>query len=241
MNKKTLGFLVRLVLCGIIIGQLALPAAYASDDAARGRLTVSGVGTVEVKPDQATVSLRLSTLAPEAAEAQRLNAQKATAVEAVLQQLGIAPEQIRTRSMSLREEWEYVDNERVLRGYRAEHVLAVTVYDLENVGALMDRVIEEAGAQVQGVEFGLRDRREAERLALQEAFNHAASRAQTLARLAGITLGPPSLIVDESAVVAPLPIAMDQALLRAASFEASTPVHPGLIRVDARVRLEYQY
>ena len=118
----------------------------------------------------------------------------------MLAALGITEDDLKTQGVSLREEWEYVTTERVFKGYRAEHSIAVTVNDLAQVGPVVDAVSEVSGLTIDSVQFGLRDRREAERLALQQAYAHAESRARILAQMAGITLGAPASIVDQTSV-----------------------------------------
>lgn len=205
-------------------------------------LSVRGVGSVEVIPDKATIAFRLSALRDTAAAAQGANAANLVAMESVLKELGIDLRDVKTRGVTLREEWEYTNNERIFRGYRAEQTVAVTVNDITHVGSVLDRVIQASGAHVDGVEFGLKDRTQAEQEALRQAYAHAASRARVLAEMAGITLGAPSHIVDESAVVAAKSVAMDQTMLRAvAAFESTTPVYAGTIQVEARVLLQFDY
>lgn len=243
MKNKVLGGLAALAVVALMVTlMLPRPSVQASSASSSGRLEVRGVGAIEVRPDQAIVVFRLFALEPTAGEAQSVNAVNLRAVQDVLKALGIDQQAVRTRSITLREEWEYLRDQREFRGYLAEHVLAVTVDDLTQVGEVLDRVIQASNATVQGVEFGLRDRREAEKLALREAYAHAAGRAQVLAESAGIRLGAPSAMIDESVAVAALPLSMDQAMLRASmAYESSTPVHPGMIRVEAKVRLEYVY
>lgn len=217
------------------------PAALASSDLTYGKLQVSGVGVVEVAPDQATIILRLSHLRDTAVEAQATNAAALQALREVLEGLGITADDLKTQGVSLREEWEYQTNERVFKGYRAEHSIAVTVDDLSNVGPVLDAASEVAGVGIDGVQFGLKDRREAERLALQEAYAHAASRARILAAMAGIELGVPSSIVDQTAVQPSVPLRMEATAAKMLAFDAATEVFAGSITVEARVQLEFIY
>lgn len=230
-----------LFLVGVLSVQpLAVPSAQAAE--VQRTLQVRGVGSIEVVPDMATISFRLSALRETAAAAQEANAANLAALERVLKEFGIGERDIRTRSVTLREEWEYTNNQRVFKGYRAEQVIAVTVNDIGLVGKILDGVIAASGATVDGVDFGLKDRTAAEREALREAYEHAASRARVLAEMAGITLGVPSRIVDETSVAAPKLVALDAAFMRSsAAFEASTQVYPGTIVVEAQVYLEFTY
>lgn len=214
---------------------------HAKENGQTGRLQVSGVGVVEVAPDQATIRLRLSHLRNTAAEAQTANAEALRSLLDVLTALGITEDDLKTQGVSLREEWEYRTDERVFRGYRAEHSIAVTVADLALVGPAMDAASSVSGAAIDGVNFGLRDRREAEQLALQEAYAHAASRARVLAQMAGISLGVPSNIVDQTAVQPALPLRMEATAAKMLAFDAATEVFAGTITVEARVQLEFVY
>ena len=63
MNRKTFGSTALVLALLLAVTTLGFsPAALASGDERTGRLSVSGVGAVEVAPDQATVRIRLSHL-----------------------------------------------------------------------------------------------------------------------------------------------------------------------------------
>jgi|LSQX01.1.fsa_nt_gb uncharacterized protein YggE len=243
MNRKTFGSTALVLALLLAVTTLGFsPAALASGDERTGRLSVSGVGAVEVAPDQATVRIRLSHLRDAAAEAQAANAAALQALREVLAALGITEDDLKTQGVSLREEWEYVTTERVFKGYRAEHSIAVTVNDLAQVGPVVDAVSEVSGLTIDSVQFGLRDRREAERLALQQAYAHAESRARILAQMAGITLGAPASIVDQTSVQPSLPLrSLEASAAKLVAFDAATEVFAGTITVEARVHLEFVY
>src|SRR5690625_2489570 len=112
-----------------------------------GTLFVRGVGQVEVEPDQVILTFSARALRPSASEAMAEQARQTSKSNEILQDAGIPVRDIQTQHISLREEWEYVQNERVLRGYVAEQRIQVAVDDLSQVGVLIDALVREDGSE----------------------------------------------------------------------------------------------
>jgi uncharacterized protein YggE len=180
------------------------------------------------------VVLATETLAPGPAEAQQKNAQAATAVRQRLKQLRIPDEAVRTVSYSLNEEFEYTNNRRVSRGYRAVNQIQVRVDDLSRVGEIVDAAVQAGAASVSEIRFDVKDRDAAEREALRLAVADARARADAMAAGAGVALGA-IVRIDEQGRPMPMPRPAAMAAVRAAAAE--TPVSGGEIEIHASVTL----
>jgi uncharacterized protein YggE len=246
MKKGIYGKISILVLLVLLIfGQSFV---LAQESSTRGRITVQGRGSVEVKPDQATVYLVIGSQCLSALEAQTINAKKSEEVVKALKELGIKDDQIKTQNIRLYEVWDYTTSERKFMGYKAEYTLKVIINEIEITGLVLDTAVKNGAENIRSIEFGLQDRTQAETEALRNAFAHARSRAQVLAEAAGIELGVPSLIQDQSVIVTPYNTVysldsaeMAKVLSREFLSSETTEVQPGTIVIEASVYLEFTY
>lgn len=206
-----------------------------------GRLYVRGTGLIEVDPDQAILSFGARGLESTAAAAMAEQAKQMQRANEILQRFGIPSRDIQTRQVVLREDWEYRQNERVLRGYVAEQGMHVAVDNLDALGALIDALVGEAGIpSISGIEFRRKDRQAAADTALRAAYAQAEARARALVEAAGGELLGPVQITDETADTAPMALQREMAFAVAADA-AQSVVQPGILTVEARVRVEFAY
>lgn len=227
----------------MVVGNIGYAFEGATHSDFEGTLFVRGIGIVEVEPDQVILTFSARALRPSAAEAMAEQARQIARANEVLQDFGIPTRDIQTQQLSLREEWEYVQNERVLRGYVAEQRVQVVVDDLNRVGALIDALVQEAGIEsIQNIRFNRKDRQTAAIEALKAAYKHAESRAHALAAAAGLELIGPVSITDETSDPATLMVQPEVAQLALRSGDSvGTTVQGGMLTVEARVRVEFAY
>jgi uncharacterized protein len=192
----------------------------------------SGTAVVRLAPDRAYIVLATETLAARPSEAQARNAQAATAVRQRLKELRVPDDAIRTLSYLLNEDFEFVNNRRVSRGFRAVNQIQVRVDEIARVGEIVDGAVEAGAATVSEIRFDVKDRDAAERQALRLAVTDAKARADAMAAGAGVTLGA-ILRIDEGGQVEPVPRPAPMAAVRVQSAE--TPVSAGEIEIRAAV------
>ena len=129
----------------ILIGLAAPPALAQGVDADAvfhaTTLSLQAEGEAKAAPDMASITLGVTTLAPSAAEAMRLNAGKMNAILAALRGQGLAERDIQTSNLSLGPQYVYLQNEPPkLTGYQASNDVTVTVRDLSRLGPAIDAV-----------------------------------------------------------------------------------------------------
>ena len=152
------------------------------------QITASGQGEAKVMPDLAIVTLRVAAEAADQAKAVRQNAEQATAVRAILRELGIADKDIQTQNYSSRPQYNHQKKPPVLIRYQVQNSLQVTVRNLDQVGPVIDKATA-GGAAVDHISFELSDRAQAEADALSQAVASAQRKAAIMAAAAGVKLG----------------------------------------------------
>ena len=196
---------------------------------------VTGHGSASGSPDLAILSLGVEVLAESAADARTEAAEGIDAAIEALEDNDVAEEDIQTRHYSIGPRYNYVEvtqcvdeegeavvpgetgdvpagtqctraHNQVLDGYQVTNRLAVTVRDLDSVGAIIDAVIEAAGdsVRINGINFSIEDSAALEDEAREAAVADLLAKAARLAELAGVELGS-LLFLSESTSPTPYP------------------------------------
>jgi uncharacterized protein len=167
----------------------AAPAALAQDRDARFAATllnVSAYDEVKATPDQAVVTLGVTTDGGTAAKALGLNAQKMSAVVAALKSAGIAEKDIQTANLNLAPQYAYEQGQAPrLTGYEASNQVTITEHDLARLGALADAATGAGATNISGISFSLAHPVEAENAARLAAVKALQDKAKALADAAG--------------------------------------------------------
>ena len=216
------------------------PALATADSAFRATtLNLSAYGETRTAPDTATISLGVTSDAPQAAAAMAANARQMSQVLAALKRGGIAARDIQTSQISLEPQYAYEQNlPPRLTGYRATNQVVVTVRDLARLGQAVDATVGAGANQLGAVSFGLDDPTAAENTAREAAVKALAAKADLYARATGYRLLRLVSLSEAGAFVPPAPIPM---VAMAARFEkAQTPVAPGEMRVRIDVTGVYE-
>ncbi|GFE51986.1 membrane protein [Roseobacter cerasinus] len=223
---------MRYVLRALLIVGLAAGAAWADEDEI---ITVTGVGTVEMVPDMATLSLGVTEQAERAADAMTATSGAVAAVLDRLEQAGISPLDVQTDQLSLQPVWsDYNSDSRRITGFTATNMLTVRVRDLDGLGRVLDLVISDGANRFNGLSFGLQDPKPAQDAARAAAVADAMDRARQLAEAAGVALGDIRSISEHDGVARPQ--MMEMALSRAA---ADVPIAQGELSISAQVNMVF--
>jgi len=215
----------------------------AQDGLQPNTVTVSGIATVEHRPDRAVLHLAVESFAASASAASAENSKKMRDVLDMIVAAGIGRDQIRTIGFSVTPEYERQSDstrtegdDRVV-GYRVRNTIEVIIDDLERVGDLIGGALAAGANRVTQLSFRLRDPDAARREALVQAVERARGEAETIARSVGRELGPVLSATTRGAFPRPQIMAARSALAPTADFSAAPPVEPGMIEVRAEVDL----
>jgi uncharacterized protein YggE len=199
-------------------------------------ITVSATGTVQVPPDQATVSAGVVKTALDAATAQAEANVVATQVIAAVRALGIPARDLQTAGISLNPQY---DDNGVLTGFQATDTLVVTVTHLKQAGAVIDAAVHAGANQGISLSFGLQDPSAAQTAALQAAVRIAQAKAAAVARELGVSLTGAHVQLVENLAQPVQPVYAQTLAAPAPSRAPSTPVESGTLTVQDNVTLTY--
>lgn len=188
------------------------------------RVVVTGEGSVTVPPDYAEITSGVTTKAKTAEEASDSNSKLMAAVNAALQNSGIAPSDMQTARFSVSPVYgpAQVNAPPKLVGFSVSNELRIKVRQIAKVGAVLDALIAAGATDAGSVQFLHSDMSKALDQARQAAIADARRKAELYARAAGLTLGGVAWITEEPAYGAPTPMAA-----RAFSAAAPVPIAPG--------------
>lgn len=235
MLRTTL--LTATVLGALVLGATAPGVRAATTAPASTSITVSATGTVQVAPDEATVTAGVIKTALDAGTAQSEANGVATRVVAALRALGIPARDLQTAGISLNPQY---DNNNVLTGFQATDTLAVTVTHLGQTGPVIDAAVHAGANQGISVSFGLQDPSAAQTAALEAATRSAQAKAAAVARELGLSLVGAHVQLTENGSQQVQPVYATQNFAVAAPMHApSTPVESGTLTVQDSVTLTY--
>lgn len=219
------------ILCGLLLAQpvLAEEERY---------ITTSGVGTVEAAPDMATINLGVTQQAKEAGAAMSATSDAVREVLALLEQAGIEPRDVQTDSISLQPLWLRSNNNSdippQITGFVARNSLGIRVRDLDQLGSVLDQVVQNGANTFNGLQFSIAEPDELVAAARAVAVKDAMAKAAQLAEAAGVTLGSIQKITEQSGSIRPQ--MMEIASTRAMS---DVPVAAGELSLSAQVTIVF--
>jgi len=196
MQQLLIGFVV--LLASSVLGPMA---GHAQDAPASPRtISVSGEGTVNVEPDQATVRFGVVTQDDDAEVAREENAEIASRAMNTIRDLGIAERKIRMETLRLQPRREYNRETRSYdnRGYEAIRQVVVEVDDLTQLPTLVTRIVQQGANRLDGINYDVADREAVRNEALAEAAQQARTKAQLLAETLDAQVGPPRQISEQN-------------------------------------------
>jgi uncharacterized protein YggE len=210
-------------------------AAPAADADLRSTVTVLGDGRVLVQPDVATASFGVEANGPTLAEAQADASTRMQAVIDTLIGLGVPREEIKTNRLSVNPVYDPQDNS-VVRGYRANNSVQVTLHNLDQVGSVVDAVTAAGANRVNGVSFSVDDLEAPKAQARALAVQNARVKADQLAGLAGMRITAVKSMEESDGTSTPV---RPQAMAARAEAAPPPPVEPGSQEVRTQVNVTY--
>src|SRR5579862_8254806 len=229
MNRlRTILLIAGVVLVAAAIAGVAQPRLGRSATSTTGStITVTGNGTVDSTPDQASFDFGVTTNGATAAQALGSNSARARAIIDALKKAGIPSADIQTTQVSL---WPQTSsNGRTITGYQASNSVNVMAA-LGKSGALVDAAVGAGANNVDGPNLDTAQKAALYDKALDSALSDAKQKAQAIASAAGLTLGS-ALKVREGGQAAPVVFA-DAAVV---APRAAPPIEAGTQKIQASV------
>jgi len=206
-------------------------------------ITVVGVGHERAAPDRADLRIAVEQTAPTAQAASQQAAKAAAQVIDALKKIVGPDGRVDTASYQLTPVYRS-DNRTPSRergpeivAYTAFNQVAVQTRHLDAIGTLIDAAIAAGAARVDTLSFTIADPTPVQAAALRAAGTDAASQAAAIAESLHVTLKG-VLEASTEGMERPLPQRFAP-MVRAEAAMASTPIEPGEVTTDARLRVTY--
>jgi uncharacterized protein YggE len=198
-------------------------------------ITVRGQGRVDAQPDEVVVVLRVASVREAPAQAFTDVGERTAALEAVLDELGIAEADRTTGLISVDEYQEHDPTGTPRLRHRAVNALSVRLSGSDQVPALLHAAVERAQAHVQGPSWRLADPSQAQLEACRLAAEDARRRAQAYAEALGLRIGAVERVTEGG----DRPVPAGGAYLGYVHAAAEMPIHPSELEVVATAEVTY--
>ena len=227
-----------LVCAALLALTLVIPTGTASAEEALPTLTMNGVGSAQIAPDMAEITLGVITEAKDAAKAHSDNAAQAARVQAAVKALGVAERDIQTTRYDFSPIYDVKDNGRsVTTGYTVTNAVVVKVRNLANVGKVIDAALANGANRVDSLEFSASDPSAAKDAALADAARDARSKADAVARALGVRIV--RILNVYADAQSPAPRNFMPMMMAKEAYDAGTPISAGELSFEASVNISY--
>ena len=209
-------------------------------------ITTSGVASMEVVPDIATISLGIETERPKATDAARDNALAAQAIVGEIKAQGIEARDIKTLSVTLAPVYDTTQGaygnvgKRALRGYIASNSLSVRIREIAKAGIVAGQLMDKGANRFDGIDFDY-IQKEAKYDALRgDAVRDALRKANSYVNGLGLKLGRVLEIATQADSQLPARNFMKMQANAQREAAAAVPVEPGgeVLRIEVQVTWE---
>ncbi len=206
-----------------------------SESADQGGISVSGQGSVTVKPDVATATLGVETTNADASKARKANNEAMDKVLKAVKAFGIAEDDITTTNFNIYP--VYDEKGQKITGYRVTNTVSVRVKDLAKLGQVLTAATDAGANSSYGISFDVLDRTQAYNDALKQAMEKARARADVMATALGVKVGNVRTINESSSYSGPTYAVAEAAM---DSKAGAVPVQSGTLEVTASVSVVYE-
>lgn len=200
-----------------------------------GSISVVGIGTIQVPPDMATVTVGVITQDKDLEKAQTENTKLSNNVIKGLNNIGIEDKDIQTVNYSVKTNYDYINGKQKFRNYEVRHILEVTVKNIDQVGEVYDVALKN-GANIEGgVTFGLSNQKYYYDKALDLAVKDSVKKANNIANSLNTKVNNIPLTIKETS--------FGQSPVYSKTYAATNgapPIQGGLIDVLAQVNATFE-
>jgi uncharacterized protein YggE len=161
------------------------------------------------------------------------------AVFETLRKAGIQDKDMQTSGFSVQPQYSNDKGPQRITGYSVSNNVSVAVENLSSLGATLDALVSSGANNIGDISFGFHDPKALMQKARAAAVADAISRAQAIAKAAGVTLGPITSISESSGSIdAPRP--MYRAVAGLVATSAPAPVAAGQETLSDSVSITWE-
>ncbi len=183
MTKKIFSILAILIMMsGLSIAYAKIPIP--------AELTLSAKGEISAIPDIVNITLGVTTQEKTANLALKNNSIKMDAIFKALETFGIPKKDIQTSNLNLNPLYTYTkeDRKRRLDSYQVSNHVYITTKDIEQLGQLIDIVVNAGATNVNSIEFSLENNKQILDAARKQAIKKLMEKADLYAKTAGFKI-----------------------------------------------------
>ncbi|MBF8982047.1 SIMPL domain-containing protein [Lutibacter sp. B2] len=200
-------------------------------------MELEGRGSIKVQPDIAIVTLGVVTENKELKIAQEENAKDSTRMLDSLKKMGIKEDDIETEAYSIDLQYDYIEGQKIFRGYKVTHNFKITIRDLEKTGKIIDTAVSNGANVVKNIYFTLSNPSIYYRQALTLAIQDAIEKAEVIEnKLQVIVNKTPTRISEER--YDHIPLYKRPSL---GSPDTTTPIKAGKVEIIANIKAVFAY
>ena len=216
---------------------LTMGTAAAADTPARPLLSVDGQGIATAAPDQATVTIGVSSHASDAGKAQNDNAWKSDQINQAIKALGIDSKDIQTNNYSFQPTYQTdTKHSNEINGYTVDNSIVVIVRNIKQTGKVIDAALRSGANEIHSLEFSASDTRSVRKEALTNAVQDARDKADILAKGLGKHITGIQNVSESTGYMESR--RFNNTMLMAAKA-VDTTVEPGSLSLTARVHIDF--
>lgn len=198
-------------------------------------LQTSATGQTETKPDEANLSVGVSSIGVTSEAATAANNAKINAVVGALKALGVAEKDMQTQQLSV----SRVDYGPNRNKFEASNTITIRVRDVSKAGAAVQAATRAGANILSGPDLRVSDSEAASKTAYAAAYKTARARADTYAEAAGLKVVR-VLVIRDGGPAAPAPTAyLTEDAVSARAQAAPPPVFAGTDRSQVSVSVDF--
>jgi len=238
MKRK---ILITLLVIGLILGLSACaPGGQSNPNSVIPQLSATGTGKVYVTPDVAYIYIGVHSESKNVNEAMSKNNTQARAVAASLTKQGVDPKDIQTTAFNVVPQQEFnQDGSPAGNKYMVDNTVFVTVRNLSNMGLLLDAVVSEGANSINGIQFDVQEKEQAQSQARKLAVQSAIAQAQELADAGGVKLGR-LVSLNAYSATPPMPFYEGKGGAMKTDITSSAPTAAGQMVISVEASLAYE-
>lgn len=235
--------MIRHIVTTLAASVLAIPAqaAVVEIEAEGPVIELSVFESVTAEPDLVTIGAGVTTSAPTAVEAMRLNAVQMRRVIDQIEAQGVAEKDIQTTGINLNARYDYnrSTQQNEFRGYQVSNRVSVKLREIEETGQVLDALVSAGATDLSGPSFSI----ENDDAAKDQARERAVERAQQRAQAYAVMLGSSEVRVLEISETIQGRGPVQQVAMRSAAesdLAAAPPVQPGMVSTGVSITIKFE-
>ena len=223
------------------------PEGYAQPLQNNSTLSVTGIASMKIKPDRATVSFYVETANATASSALMSNSEVVNKLLNVLKEAGVQQNETTTSSFIITPNYNYSESGTIgnITGYTRTNSIQIESSNISKISTWIDLAVSTGANRVDNIYFSVSDKilNDIKNNLLKDAINNAKSKADIAASILGLkVIGVRSINLDGFELPPPIlqPYLSQKSLAAGAeSSIASTPIITGEQEVTTQISIVF--